>query len=252
MSIEDYYQFRCRVGEQFLAPDRGRGPGLTLTKNAGSWKWTCSRPSTPVVLSMTLHGDMTREDYDKFERLIVNTPGAEMTVDINKTRWALSCSDQDQARRTLMNDTDTTRPMTLLVHLIVPQFVFSVRETETGTLILTCGLPGVRDSLKVTVQGRTLTVSTNEFSRDFMVGHEVRPWTRSRPKYEDGDPDRGPAARAPARVTFASRPSPWTRSRPGRDQGPGPDRGREREPGRARAHGLTCSRTGPRLCQSLV
>lgn len=84
-----------------------------------------------------------------------------------------------------MNDTDTTRPMTLLVHLIVPQFVFSVRETETGTLILTCGLPGVRDSLKVTVQGRTLTVSTNEFSRDFMVGHEYD-LDKIETKYEDG------------------------------------------------------------------
>lgn len=88
MSIEDYYQFGCRVGENsFLLLTVDAGQGLTLTKNARIVEMDMlSRPSTPVVLSMTLHGDMTREDYDKFERLIVNTPGAEMTVDINKTR----------------------------------------------------------------------------------------------------------------------------------------------------------------------
>lgn len=67
---------------------------------------------------------------------------------------------------------ETTQPLTLRVNVIIPRFVFTVRETEDGTLILACDLPGVRDSLKVTIQGRGLTVSTDEFSRDFSVGHE--------------------------------------------------------------------------------
>ena len=67
---------------------------------------------------------------------------------------------------------ETTQPLTLRVTVIIPRFVFTVRETEDGTLILACDLPGVRDSLKVTIQGRGLTVSTDEFSRDFSVGHE--------------------------------------------------------------------------------
>jgi len=88
MSGEDYYQFGCRVGENsFLLLTVDAGQDLVLTRNARIVEMDMlSRPRAPVVLSMTLHGDMIREDYDKFERLIVNTPGAEMTVDINKTR----------------------------------------------------------------------------------------------------------------------------------------------------------------------
>jgi hypothetical protein len=76
-------------------------------------------------------------------------------------------------------------PMTLHVRVIVPRFVFTARETEDGTLILAANLPGVRDSLKVTIQGRGLTVSTDEFSRDFAVGHEYD-LDKIETKYEDG------------------------------------------------------------------
>jgi hypothetical protein len=75
--------------------------------------------------------------------------------------------------------------MTLHVRVIVPRFVFTARETEDGTLILAANLPGVRDSLKVTIQGRGLTVSTDEFSRDFAVGHEYD-LDKIETKYEDG------------------------------------------------------------------
>ena len=67
---------------------------------------------------------------------------------------------------------ETTQPLTLRVNVIIPRFVFTVRNDENGALRLTCDLPGARDSLKVTIQGRGLTVSTDEFSRDFSVGHE--------------------------------------------------------------------------------
>lgn len=88
LSGEDYYQFGCRVGENsFLLLTVGAGEGLILTRNARIVEMDMlSRLSMPVALSMTLAGDMTREDYDKFERLIVSTPGAEMTVDVNRTR----------------------------------------------------------------------------------------------------------------------------------------------------------------------
>lgn len=82
-----------------------------------------------------------------------------------------------------MNDTDTTRPMTLHLHVIMARF--SVRREKDGTLILTCDLPGVRDSLKVTIQGRDLTVSTNEIERSFTVGHEYD-LDKIETKYEDG------------------------------------------------------------------
>ena len=80
---------------------------------------------------------------------------------------------------------ETTQPLTLRVTVIIPRFVFTVRETEDGTLILACDLPGVRDSLKVTIQGRGLTVSTDEFSRDFSVGHEFD-LDKIETQYEDG------------------------------------------------------------------
>lgn len=76
-------------------------------------------------------------------------------------------------------------PMTLHVRVIVPRFVFTAHETEDGTLLLTADLPGVRDSLKVTIQGRGLTVSTDEFSRGFAVGHEYD-LDKIETKYEDG------------------------------------------------------------------
>ena len=77
------------------------------------------------------------------------------------------------------------RPMTLHVRVIVPRFVFTARETEDGTLILTADLPGVRDSLKVTIQGRDLTVSTDEIERSFTVGYEYD-LDKIETKYEDG------------------------------------------------------------------
>ena len=80
---------------------------------------------------------------------------------------------------------ETTQPLTLRVTVIIPRFVFTVRETEDGTLILACDLPGVRDSLKVTIQGRSLTVSTDQFSRDFAVGHEYD-LDKIETQYEDG------------------------------------------------------------------
>ena len=69
-----------------------------------------------------------------------------------------------------MNDTDTTRPMTLHMHVIAARF--SVRHEQNGSLVLTANLPGVLDSLKVTIQGRALTVSTDEIERSFTVGYE--------------------------------------------------------------------------------
>ena len=82
-----------------------------------------------------------------------------------------------------MNDTDTTRPMALHLHVIVARF--SVRHEKDGTLILTADLPGVRDSLKVTIQGRDLTVSTDEIERSFTVGYEYD-IDKIEAKYEDG------------------------------------------------------------------
>ena len=82
-----------------------------------------------------------------------------------------------------MNDTDTTRPMTLHLHVIMARF--SVRHEKDGTLILTADLPGVRDSLKVTIQGRDLTVSTDEIERSFTVGYEYD-LDKIETKYEDG------------------------------------------------------------------
>ncbi len=80
---------------------------------------------------------------------------------------------------------ETTQPLTLRVNVIIPRFVFTVRNDENGALRLTCDLPGVRDSLKVEIQGRGLTVSTDEFSRDFSVGHEFD-LDKIETQYEDG------------------------------------------------------------------
>ena len=82
-----------------------------------------------------------------------------------------------------MNDTDTTRPMTLHLHVIAARF--SVRHEQNGTLILTADLPGVRDSLKVTIQGRDLTVSTDEIERSFTVGYEYD-LDKIETEYKDG------------------------------------------------------------------
>lgn len=88
MSGEDYPKFLRRIGENsFLLLTVDAGEGLTLTRNALLVEATmCSRLPLPVTLTMTLHGDMTREDYDKFETLILTTPCPDMTVDINHTQ----------------------------------------------------------------------------------------------------------------------------------------------------------------------
>ena len=86
---EDYYQFGCRVGENsFLLLTVDAGEGLTLTRNARIVEMDMlSRLSMPVALTLTLHGDMTREDYDKFETLVLTTPWPGMIADINKNRY---------------------------------------------------------------------------------------------------------------------------------------------------------------------
>lgn len=88
MSGEDYLRFLRRIGENsFLLLAVDAGEGLTLTRNAMLVEVTmCSRPPLPVDLTMTLHGDMTREDYDKFETLILTTACPDMIVDIDHTR----------------------------------------------------------------------------------------------------------------------------------------------------------------------
>ena len=78
---------------------------------------------------------------------------------------------------------DTTQPLTLHLHVIAAKF--SVRNDENGALRLTCDLPGARDSLKVEIQGRFLTVSTAEIERTFSVGYEYD-LDRVETKYEDG------------------------------------------------------------------
>ena len=78
---------------------------------------------------------------------------------------------------------DTTQPLTLHLHVIAAKF--SVRNDENGALRLTCDLPGVRDSLKVEIQGRFLTVSTAEIERTFSVGYEYD-LDKIETKYEDG------------------------------------------------------------------
>ncbi len=88
MVSEIYLRFVRRVGENsFLLLTVDAGEGVTLTRNAMLVEvTTCSRPPLPVDLTMTLHGDMTREEYDKFETLILTTPCPDMTVDINHTQ----------------------------------------------------------------------------------------------------------------------------------------------------------------------
>lgn len=88
MVSEIYLRFVRRVGENsFLLLTVDAGEGLTLTRNARIVEMDMlSRLSMPMALSLTLHGDMTREDYDKFETLILTTPWPGMTANINKTR----------------------------------------------------------------------------------------------------------------------------------------------------------------------
>lgn len=82
-----------------------------------------------------------------------------------------------------MNDTDTTRHLTMHLHMIVAKF--SIHHEKDGSLVLTADLPGVRDSLKVMIQGRTLTVSTAEVERTFTVGYEYD-LDKIQTGYEDG------------------------------------------------------------------
>ena len=78
---------------------------------------------------------------------------------------------------------ETTQPLTLHLHVIAAKF--SVRNDENGALRLTCDLPGARDSLKVEIQGRFLTVSTAEIERTFSVGYEYD-LDKIETEYEDG------------------------------------------------------------------
>ncbi len=88
MVSEIYLRFVRRVGENsFLLLTVDAGEGVTLTRNAMLVEvTTCSRPPLPVDLTMTLHGDMTREEYDKFETLILTTACQNMIVDIDHTQ----------------------------------------------------------------------------------------------------------------------------------------------------------------------